>query len=458
MSTTIQLLRSDVPSQRPDPGVLANGVPMVNLNTAEPGLYFSAFNGSLIKIGPTAVGPEPPNSNPEGVSGNVKGETWLDISGASPVLKIYDGGSWVDCFQDLGGTVTSVGLSLPSIFTVTSPPVTTAGNLVANLQDQIKNTVFAGPEAADGQPLFRALTSADIPAIPATKVTSGQFDSGRIPSLDASKIATGTFSTNRIPNLSAAKITSGSLSYTVGGTGITAAPTDGELLIGSTSGGGWSKATLSAGANIGIVNGGGSITISASNSPTFTSIDLDDGTGDTLTLEVQNVTSPYTLRFPASDGSSGNVLVTNGGGDLSFASSLTGITAISGLSTLNALGALTINAGGGNNNIILEPTGTGLVQIGNNAPTSPALKDNVAVLETRVSDNSDYAEHAAAIFQSAKAYTVGAGANQLPSGIVGQICRVTDALAPAVGSTVVGGGAAAALCWYNGSNWTVLGV
>jgi hypothetical protein len=27
-----------------------------------------------------------------------------------------------------------------------------------------------------------------------------------------------------------------------------------------------------------------------------------------------------------------------------------------------------------------------------------------------------------------------------------------------VGSTVTGGGAANALCWYNGTNWTVLGV
>ena len=41
---------------------------------------------------------------------------------------------------------------------------------------------------------------------------------------------------------------------------------------------------------------------------------------------------------------------------------------------------------------------------------------------------------------------------------VGMIARVTDASAPAVGSTVTGGGAANALCWYNGTNWTVIGV
>lgn len=42
--------------------------------------------------------------------------------------------------------------------------------------------------------------------------------------------------------------------------------------------------------------------------------------------------------------------------------------------------------------------------------------------------------------------------------LVGMIARVTDADTPAVGSTVTGGGAAAALVWYNGTNWTVIGV
>jgi hypothetical protein len=41
---------------------------------------------------------------------------------------------------------------------------------------------------------------------------------------------------------------------------------------------------------------------------------------------------------------------------------------------------------------------------------------------------------------------------------VGMLTRVTDASAPAVGSTVAGGGAAAALVWYNGAAWKVIGV
>ena len=46
----------------------------------------------------------------------------------------------------------------------------------------------------------------------------------------------------------------------------------------------------------------------------------------------------------------------------------------------------------------------------------------------------------------------------LPAGVVGDLARVTDANAPSVGSTVTGGGATNALCWYNGTNWTVMGV
>lgn len=40
----------------------------------------------------------------------------------------------------------------------------------------------------------------------------------------------------------------------------------------------------------------------------------------------------------------------------------------------------------------------------------------------------------------------------------GMIRWVTDATTPAAGSAPVGGGAAKALCWYNGTAWRVIGV
>jgi hypothetical protein len=97
MATAIQLLRSAVPYLRPDPGVLADGMPMVNLAEQEPGLYFRLASGGLTKIGPAHVGTTAPNSTPQGFAGNTKGELWVDTSNAStPLMKAWDGSAWVE--------------------------------------------------------------------------------------------------------------------------------------------------------------------------------------------------------------------------------------------------------------------------------------------------------------------------------------------------------------------------
>jgi hypothetical protein len=63
-----------------------------------------------------------------------------------------------------GGTVTSVALALPSIFTVSGSPVTGTGTLTGTFNTQTANYVFAGPTTgAVATPTFRALVSADIP-------------------------------------------------------------------------------------------------------------------------------------------------------------------------------------------------------------------------------------------------------------------------------------------------------
>lgn len=63
-----------------------------------------------------------------------------------------------------GGTVTSVALSAPSIFSVTGSPVTTTGTLTMALASQTANFVFAAPNGSSGAPTFRALLGADLPA------------------------------------------------------------------------------------------------------------------------------------------------------------------------------------------------------------------------------------------------------------------------------------------------------
>jgi hypothetical protein len=370
MATTIQLLRSDIAQTRPEPNVLANGTPMVNLHESEPGLFFTARDGSLIKIGPAAIGPLPPNEFPQGETGNAIGELWLDSSGTNPVLRVYDGAGWVACIEDVGGTVTSVGVSFDGVFSVGGSPITSSGTISATLEEQEAGKVFAGPTSgADAPPTFRSLVATDIPNIPGEKITSGIINPARIANLAATQITSGVFSPDRIPDLPAGKITFGLLSPTVGGTGTATIPTNGQLLIGT--GTGWNVTSLSAGPNIDIVGGSGTLQVGVSAASTFNSVALRDGTGDTLTLAAPSVSIPYALNLPPSDGTNGAVLVTNGGGQLSFETSLFGVASIGGAADL------TINAGGINGNVFLAPTGAGVINASGSRLTNlPLPTDN----------------------------------------------------------------------------------
>ncbi len=63
------------------------------------------------------------------------------------------------------GTVTSVGLFMPSIFSVSGSPVTTSGTLSASFISESANTFLAGPTSgASASPTFRAMSTSDLPA------------------------------------------------------------------------------------------------------------------------------------------------------------------------------------------------------------------------------------------------------------------------------------------------------
>jgi len=63
------------------------------------------------------------------------------------------------------GTVTSVGLALPSEFTVSGSPVTGAGTLTGAWASQATKKVLAAPSDVGGTPTFRQLISSDIPTL-----------------------------------------------------------------------------------------------------------------------------------------------------------------------------------------------------------------------------------------------------------------------------------------------------
>lgn len=65
-------------------------------------------------------------------------------------------------WKALGGTVASVGLSLPNIFSVTGSPVTGSGTLTATLVNQPANTAFANCTSASAAPAFCTLTASMV--------------------------------------------------------------------------------------------------------------------------------------------------------------------------------------------------------------------------------------------------------------------------------------------------------
>ncbi len=81
--------------------------------------------------------------------------------------------SWVTPSSS-SGTVTSVGLSLPSIFAVSNSPVTSSGTLTGTLASQTSNYVFAAPSSGNGTPVFRALVAGDLPSLDWSKITTGK--------------------------------------------------------------------------------------------------------------------------------------------------------------------------------------------------------------------------------------------------------------------------------------------
>lgn len=108
--------------------------------------------------GSTYVEVQPPASVPSNFTLTLPSA----LPGSTQALTV--GSDGVIGYQALGGggSVTSVALSLPDIFTVSGSPVTASGTLTGTLNSQTQNFVFAAPSGTNGTPTFRALAYADV--------------------------------------------------------------------------------------------------------------------------------------------------------------------------------------------------------------------------------------------------------------------------------------------------------
>jgi len=109
-----------------------------------------------------------------------------------------------------GGSVTSVGLSMPSDFAVTNSPITSFGTLTVAYNTQASHKFLAGPTAgADATPTFRTIVAADLPAtgvsaasygtsyqVPTITIDAqGRITSASNTTINAVTLTTGTIST-----------------------------------------------------------------------------------------------------------------------------------------------------------------------------------------------------------------------------------------------------------------------
>jgi hypothetical protein len=129
------------------------------------------------------------------------------------------------------GTVTSVGLSMPSIFSVSPSSITTANTFNVALTSQAANRVLVSPNGTSGVPTFRALVANDLPALPLSKLNITGTPNG-------SKFVRGDGSYSLID---AANIATGVLGVDRGGTGVSAAGNNAVLIGNGTI---WSASTI----------------------------------------------------------------------------------------------------------------------------------------------------------------------------------------------------------------------
>lgn len=164
--------------------------------------------------------------NAEVTNGTLTFAKWAGNACIAGQYPQYDGANWICGTVTPGsGTVTSVGLTLPAIFSVTGSPVTGSGTLSATLATQTANLVWAGPSSGGAaSPTFRSLVYNDLPTSAAAAGTYPKV------TINAQGIVTGTAT-----QITLTTDVTGVLPLANGGTGLNAASDDSVLLSNGTT-------------------------------------------------------------------------------------------------------------------------------------------------------------------------------------------------------------------------------
>jgi len=288
------------------------------------------------------------------------------------------------------GTVTSVGLAAPAIFTVSGSPVISAGTLTLTLATQSANTVFVGPTGgAPATPTFRTLVAADLPLIPLTGV-------------------------------------SGILPVANGGTGVSSG-TSGGILAFTASGTIVSSVALTA--NRLVVGGGAGVAPNVVASLGTTTTVLHGNAAGLPTFGAVSLTADVSGTLPVPNGGLGIASGTSGG-----VPCFTAATTITSSSALTA-SRIVLGGGAGVCPTIVGSLGTTVQVLHGNAAGAPTF--GAVVLTTDVSGVLPVANGgtgAATLTGLLQGNGVGAVTVITNSSTVGQVLRVTGAATYAWGA------------------------
>lgn len=308
------------------------------------------------------------------------------------------------------GTVTSVDLSMPGIFSVSGNPVTTSGTLSVALVNQDANKVFAGPTTGSAaSPTFRLLVAADIPSH--THVSTEISDSttaGRV-LLTAVDAAAQRTALSLRPGVDIQQWDADLDSL--------AAATGTNTIYYRSAANTWSPVTIGPGLNF----VSGELSITEVGLGTVTSVDVSGGTTG-LTFSGGPITTNGTITM------AGTLAVANGG---------TGTTSVAGIKTLLDLsgtntGDQTITLTG---HVTGSGTGSFATTIASNVVANSMLRQSngLSLIGRSTNSTGDVADiTAAADFQvfRREGSTIGFGQIRLNSSVA-----VTGTLASANGGT-----------------------
>lgn len=177
---------------------------------AENGIYTVNASGAPTRADDADSGTELLNASVYVSEGTALADTQWTCSTNAPITPGTTALTFVQAGAT-GGAVSSVGLSLPAMFTVSGSPITSSGTLSATLASQAANLAFASPNGTSGVPTFRALVIADTTglqtALDGKAASSHTHTAGQVTGL--ASVATSGSAADLTGNLAVARLNSG---------------------------------------------------------------------------------------------------------------------------------------------------------------------------------------------------------------------------------------------------------